>query len=330
MKRLTQAAFQRAKTFVKDQGRDLDRALIAYNFEAGSKNDVLAALAAYQNDDGGFGHGLEPDLRTPASSVIATTVAFQNFRSLRVPADHPLVRRGIAYLLETYDVSRQVWPIIPPEVEDAPHAPWWDYASSEAGFGGFLVNPRVEIVGYLHDYSAQVPTKMLETLTTAVFVHLDSLPDEIEMHDIICFVSLAETPALPQSYKGRIWAKLAIAAEHGVAREPEQLTGYVLKPLYLASSPESPLAVELADEVAMNLDFEIDQQGEDGGLVAELLVGRPASGGMADRQGGVAGAYYAEDSGECCETSVASRPPEPALPFSPLGWRLTLGGCCPR
>ena len=168
------------------------------------------------------------------------------------------------YLLGVYDESRQVWPIIPPEVEDAPHAPWWDYASSEAGFGGFLVNPRVEIVGYLHDYCGIVPTELLETLTTAVFVHLDSLPDEIEMHDIICFVSLAETVSLPAAKRDRIWAKLAKAAEHGVAREPEELAGYVLKPLFLVSSPESPLAAELADEVAMNLDFEIEQQGEDG------------------------------------------------------------------
>ena len=264
MKRLTQAAFQRAMAFVKEQGRDLDRALLAHHIEAGSADDVLAALASFQNDDGGFGHGLEPDLRTPASSVIATTVAFQNFRSLRVPADHPMVRRAIEYLLEAYDVSRQVWPIIPPETADAPHAPWWDYAGSEAGFGGFLVNPRVEIVGYLHDYCEIVPSELLNTLTTAVFVHLDSLPDEIEMHDIICFVSLAETASLPRPYRDRIWEKLAKAAEHGVARQPEQLSGYVLKPLYLVSSPDSQLAAELADEVAMNLDFEIEQQGEDG------------------------------------------------------------------
>ena len=264
MKNLSQAAFRRAKTFIMEQGRDLDRALLAFHFEDGTADDVLTALAVYQNDDGGFGHGLEPDLRTLASSVIATTVAFQNFRSLGVPADHPMVRRGIAYLLATYDESRQVWPIIPPEVEDAPHAPWWYYAESEASFGGFLINPRVEIVGYLHDYSAEVPPDLLQTLTAAVFEHLDSLPDEIEMHDIICFVSLAETAALPGSYKDRIWAKLAKAAEHGVAREPEELTGYVLKPLYLASSPDSRLAAGLADEVAMNLDFEIEQQGEDG------------------------------------------------------------------
>ena len=264
MKTLTHAAFKRALAFVRNQGRALDRSLLAYHFEGGSAAAVLSALAGYQNDDGGFGHGLEPDLRTPASSVIATTVAFQNFRSLGVPAEQPLVRRGLDYLLETYDEARQVWPIIPPEVEDAPHAPWWDYAASEASFGGFLINPRVEIVGYLHDYSTAVPADLLETLTAAVFAHLDTLPAEMEMHDLICFVGLAETASLPQAMKDRIWAKVAVAAEHGVARVPEQLTGYVLKPLYVAPTPASPLAKQFADEVAMNLDFEIEQQDEDG------------------------------------------------------------------
>lgn len=264
MKRLTAAAFERARAFVMEQGRDLDRALLGFHFGDGTAERVLGALAAYQNGDGGFGHGLEPDLRTPASSVIATTVAFQNFRSLGVPAEYPLVRRGLDYLLETFDASRQVWPIIPPEVEDAPHAPWWDYAGSEAGFGGFLSNPRVEIVGYLHDYSASVPADLLESVTTAVFAHLDSLPDEMEMHDLICFVSLGETAALPQMQRDRIWEKIAKAAEHSIAREPEQLTGYVLKPLYVVSSPDAPLAERFAAEVAMNLDFEIEQQGADG------------------------------------------------------------------
>ena len=54
MKKLTQAAFQRAMAFVREQGRDLDRSLLTYYFEGGSAASVLAALASYQNYDGGF------------------------------------------------------------------------------------------------------------------------------------------------------------------------------------------------------------------------------------------------------------------------------------
>ena len=114
----------------------------------------------------------------------------------------------------------------------------------------------------MHEFSDGVPTKLLKTLTTAVLEHLDSLPDEMEMHDSLCFVRLAETEALPN--RDKVWAKLARAAGYSVARTPEQLTDYVLKPLWLVPSPESPLAAGLKDEIEMNLDFEIEQQGEDG------------------------------------------------------------------
>ena len=109
MKRLTPAAFQSAKNFIMDQGRTLDQKRFEFHFEAGSVNAILAALASYQNDDGGFGNSLEPDIRTSASSAIATTVGFQVLREIRAPVDHALVRKGIEYFVATYDESQQVW-----------------------------------------------------------------------------------------------------------------------------------------------------------------------------------------------------------------------------
>ena len=262
MKQLTQAAFQRAKNFIMDHGRALDQRRFEFHFEDGSVDAVLAALSPYQNDDGGFGHSLEPDIRTPASSAIVTTVGFQILREIQASASHRMVQKGIQYFIDTYDESQQVWHIIPPEVDEAPHAPWWNYEKSPESFGQFLVNPRAEILGYLHEFSDAVPTGLLQTLTTTVLEHLDSLPDEMEMHDTLCCVRLAETKALPD--RDKVWAKLAFAAGQGVAQNVEQLTGYVLKPLWLVPSPESPLAAGLKDEVEMNLDFEIGQQGEDG------------------------------------------------------------------
>ncbi len=262
MKRLTQAAFQKAKTFVLDQGTELDQRRFEYHFESGSADAVLAALASYQNDDGGFGHSLEPDIRTPASSAIATTIVFQILREIRAPAGHALVRKGIEYFVATYDASRQVWPIVPPEVEETPHAPWWNYDKVAETFGQFLVNPRAEIVGYLHDYSDGVSPQLLKTSTASVLAHLDSLPDDMDMNDILCFMRLVETEVLPN--RDRLWEKLTKVAVRGVARDAKEWTGYNLKPLWLVSSPESPLADWLEDEVQMNLDFEVEQQDEDG------------------------------------------------------------------
>ena len=262
MKRLTHAAFQRAKNFIMDQGRPLDQRRFEFHFEDGSADVVLAELASYQNDDGGFGNSLEPDIRASVSSALATTVGFQILREIGANAGHALVRKGIEYFVAIYDESRHIWSIIPPEVEEAPHAPWWNYENSAETFGQFLINPRAEIIGYLHEFSDAVPTKLLELLTTAVLEHLDSQSDEMEMHDILCLARLAETEGLPN--RDKVWEKLARVAASRVARNAAQLTGYVLKPLWLVPSPESPLATGLKDEVSMNLDFEIEQQAEDG------------------------------------------------------------------
>ena len=100
MKKLTQSAFQRAKNFIMDQGRALDQRRFEFHFEDGSADAVLAALTLYQNDDGGFGHSLEPDIRTPFSSAIVTTVGFQILREIRAPVSHVLVRQGIQYFID--------------------------------------------------------------------------------------------------------------------------------------------------------------------------------------------------------------------------------------
>ena len=70
-------AQERARAFINTQGRPLERALYSYHFDDGSAEAVLAELGHYRNDDGGFGHGIEPDLQTPDSSVLGTTVALQ-------------------------------------------------------------------------------------------------------------------------------------------------------------------------------------------------------------------------------------------------------------
>ena len=88
MKKLTQSAFQRAKNFIMDHGRALDQRRFEFHFEDGSADAVLAALTPYQNDDGGFAHSLEPDVRTPFSSAIVTTVGFQILREIRAAASH--------------------------------------------------------------------------------------------------------------------------------------------------------------------------------------------------------------------------------------------------
>jgi hypothetical protein len=68
-----------ARSFMAGHGRVLDRRRFELLFEGGDAEPVLAALAAYRNPDGGYGHGLEPDLRAPESQPAAALHAFEVF-----------------------------------------------------------------------------------------------------------------------------------------------------------------------------------------------------------------------------------------------------------
>ncbi|MFD8268470.1 hypothetical protein ACIG0B_00100 [Streptomyces althioticus] len=57
----------RAERFVWLTARVLEQRLFARHFRDGAAGPVETALEAYRNDDGGYGHALEPALRGPAS-----------------------------------------------------------------------------------------------------------------------------------------------------------------------------------------------------------------------------------------------------------------------
>ncbi|MFF7101626.1 hypothetical protein ACFY9X_15785 [Streptomyces nigra] len=71
------SALFHAEQFVWLTARVLEQRLFAYDFLNGPADPVETALDAYRNDDGGYGHGLEPDLRGPVSQPLHTGRALQ-------------------------------------------------------------------------------------------------------------------------------------------------------------------------------------------------------------------------------------------------------------
>lgn len=71
-----------ALAFTESRGADLPSTLIRYQWFDGSLDEVIAALATYQNDDGGFGNRLEPDIHAPESNPFAARIAMQYLRLL--------------------------------------------------------------------------------------------------------------------------------------------------------------------------------------------------------------------------------------------------------
>jgi len=265
MKRLTQEAFAKARVFICEFARPLEKATFAHEFKDGSVDAIFEALASFQNGDGGFGNALEPDLRLPDSSVLVTTIGLQVLREYNAGSDHPLVQGAMRYLMSTYDAQYEVWPIIPPTADSAPHAPWWGYGDDIAdSWGGFLANPRAEIVGYLHDYAELAPDALRNRLTEAMLAHIERHADAVQMFDLHCYVRFLETKRLPPTVRTSLMDKLRPVIDRLVATDAAEWEKYVLAPLEIVDRPESPFADQLADAVAANLDFAISRQAENG------------------------------------------------------------------
>jgi hypothetical protein len=66
-----------ARAFVTTHARLLDRRRLDHLLTGTPADHVLAALDAYRNDDGGYGWGLEPDLRSPESQPAAAMHALE-------------------------------------------------------------------------------------------------------------------------------------------------------------------------------------------------------------------------------------------------------------
>ena len=264
--RLGESAYRRARTFLATDARRLEWRLFEFHFEHGARSAarVIEELARFQNPDGGFGRALEPDVRMEDSSVVATKFALQVLIDIQAPADEPLVRQGLAYLHSAYDIERGVWPLVTREVMTAPHAPWWDAQGLEEEFGSYLANPKAGVLRCLLEYSEQASRELIDSVTRTVMEHLDALPVEMSLFDAVSYLLLAQAGDLGDKHRAKLVSKLRKTGSALVSRNPDEWTGFSIKPLWLSPSPSAPLATVLAQVVQTNLDFEIDNQDSDG------------------------------------------------------------------
>ncbi len=121
---LTTEQFEKAKQFIYRNGDLLTRKRFAYHFEKASKQAVLDALACYQNDDGGFGHGLELDFMCPASSGICMEMALGYLLELEIH-DGPVFENAIKWIL-TNQTKNGDLPHPTDNVKAYPHGNWWE------------------------------------------------------------------------------------------------------------------------------------------------------------------------------------------------------------
>jgi hypothetical protein len=111
-----------AERFILANARLLERQRAASLLHGATAAPALAALRAYRNTDGGFGHALEPDVRGPESEPAATLHALEVLAELG-ELDDPMVADAAAWIGTIVGPDGGV-PFVMPEAVSYPHAPW--------------------------------------------------------------------------------------------------------------------------------------------------------------------------------------------------------------
>jgi hypothetical protein len=254
---LSADALARAAAFLAEKARPLERSTWDWIQGEAGPEAVREALAAYQRSDGGFGRALEPDIQAEGSSVYATTVALQTLADLNAPAEDPMVQRTMGYLTSQYDAEQAAWPMVPSDLDSAPHAPWWE---PEAQLGGRLINPRAEILAYGLRWPGALPEATQSELLRDTLDLLEARTEEIEQHELLCALRLLRAPGLAEGHRSRLTAPLQAAVLRLVASDGAAWSEYGLQPIWVAEAPDLPFAEVLAGPIEANLDWLIEQQ----------------------------------------------------------------------
>lgn len=145
--------FKLSEGFIMRNARPLDLAMWRYLFRGGSREDVLFALAAFQNPDGGFGWGLECDCLNPQSSPVQTLTAVGVLGEIGFSdGSHPIIQGILRYLDSgaDFDENAGEWLTTVPTNNDFPHAVWWSFVPGmKPEQNPLRYNPTAALAGFI-------------------------------------------------------------------------------------------------------------------------------------------------------------------------------------
>jgi hypothetical protein len=254
-----------AERFMYENARLLERRRLAVLLHGDPVAPVLEALRPYRNDDGGFGHALEPDVRGPHSEPTATLQALEVLSEIGALED-PLVARAADWIASLADADGGV-PSVVPASAAYPHAPWMQPAAGSS----FLA---FALAGMLWQAGAEHPWR--ERATSWCWRALAD-PDRLSAYWVnFALVFLDNVPhgeraaAAIETLRGRLDADGSIPVSGGTADER-------LWPLDLSPRPGLRSRALFGDEqIEADLDRLERGQQKDGGWTFDWLAWSPA------------------------------------------------------
>ena len=254
MRLLSQEAFESASRYILNNGRYLEKLLFSHFFIEPCPEKIIKAYQMYQNRDGGYGNGLEPDFRMPYSSPMATTTALQKLSQFKhEPGVLEQVEKAIHYLVDTYNPSINGWEATSKMVNLYPHAPWWKY---QEGVKNFSLNPTAEIIGYLMEFNQFASGVNVEQLKNDVIEAINT-KSALEEHELYCVIRFYNR--LSDIEQLLIIDKIKASYDDLVVYDPLSWDQYVPYPLKFSEIDDFELLGLSKSDLENNINYLIDK-----------------------------------------------------------------------
>jgi hypothetical protein len=265
-----------ANDFMAAHARVLDRRRLELLNGEADPSAALAALDGYRNPDGGYGWGLEPDLRAPESQPGAAHHAFEVFEEI-APVTAPQAA-ALCDWLDSISLADGGLPMALPLSMAAGSAPWWNTADpsvSSLQITAVTAAAAQRVAPHDPDVAAhpwlERATRYCLTAIEAVqdapfaYVLAFSLRFLDAVHD-----SRPEAPALLR----RLGAYIP---DDGLIRVTGGAEGEMLRPLDVAPFPNRPIRDLFSDDlISADLERLAGLQQEDGGWIVDFSSASPA------------------------------------------------------
>jgi hypothetical protein len=266
-----------ARDFMATQARVLDRRRFELLDGRTDPSAVLAALDGYGNEDGGYGWGLEPDLRSPESQPGAAHHAFEVFEEIG-PATAPQAV-ALCNWLESVSLPDGGIPSALPTELTAGSASWWSEADpSTSSLQITSVATAMALRVALQD-PAVAAHPWLERGTDYCISEIEGVDDAPGAYVLAFSVRFGD--ALHESRPGDAERLLERLGEHVPDDGHVRVTGgteeEALHALDLAPYPDRPARALFSDEViSADLERVASGQQDDGGWTVDFRQNSPA------------------------------------------------------
>ncbi|NBI05590.1 hypothetical protein [Senegalia massiliensis] len=265
MKKLSENVFNRLNRYMNKESRPLERDIFNYYFNDGDADNVLNSLKQFQNDDGGFGNGIEPDFKLIESSPMATSIGLKYLSIIDDSEEaEEMIFRAVEYLEKTFDSKRNRWYSVSKKVNEYPHAYWWEYKEdiNMTVIDYYWGNPTAELIGYLYKYKKHLKNIDIESLIKYAIDKLNSHTEFKSEHEIYCYIRLYN--ALDEDFSNQLVDKLELAIKQLINTNESEWENYVPTPLrFIEFDSKNYFGID-SEFLNKELDYLIDKLNEDG------------------------------------------------------------------